>query len=144
MLSGQEREPMVELQGALMGIIVLPYRGARAAARELARPSSKPQRPTRRDGDPLRGLNIRLTYRTVCVLAAIASNPGSSNRLVANASGIADQGQISKLLLRLAQHGLVHNDGAGCTRGEPNAWSLTPHGEQIEQAIHRQTTPTNI
>jgi AcrR family transcriptional regulator len=141
-IASGERQAMIELRGALMGMIVLPYRGARVAGRELSRPEAKREPVTRREGDPLRGIGMRITYRTVRVLGAVASNPGSSNRLVAEASGIADQGQISKLLLRLAHRGLIHNHGAGSAQGEPNAWSLTPRGEQIEQAIRRQTTPT--
>ena len=89
----------------------------------------------------MRDLDMRLTYRTVRVLLAIASRPGASNRQVADASGVADQGQISKLLARLEHLGLIHNTGAGPLRGEPNVWSLTPKGEEIEHTIRRQTVP---
>jgi DNA-binding MarR family transcriptional regulator len=80
---------------------------------------------------------MRLTYRTVRVLLAIAEHPGASNRRIADVSGVADQGQISKLLGRLQSLGLIRNDRAGPFRGQPNIWSLTPRGEEIERTIRR-------
>jgi hypothetical protein len=41
------------------------------------------------------------------VLIAIGSHAGASNRQVGEAAGIADQGQISKLLARLDGLGLI-------------------------------------
>jgi AcrR family transcriptional regulator/DNA-binding MarR family transcriptional regulator len=138
----QERSPaMTALLGPLMGIVVMPYLGQSAAARESARHAPPRERVAQPQGDPLRGLEMRLTYRTVRVLAAIAANPGACNREVAQAAGVQDQGQISKLLARLEHLGLIRNDGAGPSRGEPNVWSLTPRGQRVQQAIHQQTTP---
>jgi AcrR family transcriptional regulator/DNA-binding MarR family transcriptional regulator len=132
---------MVALLAPLMGMIVLPYQGQAAAAREAARPTPRRSRTAHTRGDPLRELDMRLTYRTVRVLLAIASHAGASNRQVADASGVVDQGQISKLLARLEHLGLIHNTGAGPTRGEPNVWSLTVKGEEVERTIRRQTAP---
>ena len=129
------------LLGPLMGIIVLPYEGQVAAAREAARPAPRRRRAARVQGDPLRDLDMRLTYRTVRVLVAIAAHPGASNREVADASGVVDQGQISKLLGRLEHLGLIHNEGAGPSRGEPNIWRLTPRGGEIERTIRDQAAP---
>lgn len=78
---------------------------------------------------------MRLTYRTLMVLSAIATNPGASNRHVAEHAGIHDQGQISKLLARLTKLGLIHNTGQGQPNGEPNAWTLTHKGTAIQQAL---------
>ncbi len=134
-----EQESFRDLVGPLMNIIVLPYLGARVASKEAAR--SVP--PSRRNGgpptrgavrDPLAGLNMRLTYRTVRVLVVIGGRPGASNREIAQRSGIADQGQISKLLARLARLGLAQNTGDGQEKGGPNAWYLTPRGERVERA----------
>jgi AcrR family transcriptional regulator len=136
--------PMVDLLGPLMNMIVLPYQGAAAANKELARPApkgrSKPRRPA---GDPLKDLDMRLTYRTVRVLIAIATNPGSSNRQVGEAAGIADQGQISKLLQRLTSLGLIENTGAGHSKGEANAWQLTGRGLEVERTIRADATPSS-
>ena len=62
-----------------------------------------------------------------------------SNREVSDAAGVADQGQISKLLARLEHLGLIVNMGEGHANGEPNAWQLTPKGRAVEQTISRQT-----
>jgi AcrR family transcriptional regulator/DNA-binding MarR family transcriptional regulator len=148
--------PLIELLNPLMGMIVLPYLGQAAARRELdlspppstttatrspkgndaADVDADSRRSARRSSEnPLEGLNMRLTYRTLQVLAAIAMAPGASNREVADHAGIHDQGQISKLLARLQRLGLIHNTGHGQPHGEPNAWTLTPRGRDIEQAL---------
>ncbi len=133
-------EPLTGLLGELMSIIVLPYLGGRAAQKELHKPAP-PVKPKRHSshGDPLEGLDMRITYRTVRVLRVIGSRPGASNREVATAAGIADQGQVSKLLTRLEHLGLIHNDGVGHARGAPNAWGLTGKGLEVERAIRVQT-----
>jgi AcrR family transcriptional regulator/DNA-binding MarR family transcriptional regulator len=134
---------LVELLNPLMGLIVLPYLGPAAARAELARPAPKvpATRQIRRSrpGDPLAGLPMRITYRTLVVLAVIAEHAGASNRWIADQAGIADQGQISKLLTRLEGLGLIENSGEGQPSGEPNAWHLTPRGEQVQQATQAQT-----
>jgi AcrR family transcriptional regulator len=128
--------PLVELLNPLMGMIVLPYLGSAAARRELDRPVPKASNKSRRNGpDPLRELGMRLTYRTVRVLMAVAANPGSSNRAVGDGAGIKDQGQISKLLARLKRLGLIENDGAGRPPGGPNAWRLTERGGEVREAL---------
>jgi AcrR family transcriptional regulator len=131
--------PLADLLNPLMGMIVLPYLGTAAARKELARPAPAPQQDravrTRRSGDPLEGLGMRLTYRTLRVLAAIADHPRASNREIADGAEVADQGQISKLLSRLESLGLIHNHGAGQPSGAPNAWNLTPRGEEIHLAL---------
>jgi AcrR family transcriptional regulator len=135
-------QAMVELLGPLMNMIVLPYQGAAAANKELARPAPKGHtRPRRPAGDPLKDLDMRLTYRTVRVMIAIATSPGASNRQVGVAAGIADQGQISKLLQRLTTLGLIENTSAGHSRGEANAWRLTSKGLEVEHTIRAEATP---
>jgi AcrR family transcriptional regulator len=128
------------LLGALMNIVVLPYLGVRAASRELTRPAPE-VRPVEdaacspsESRDPMAGLSMRLTYRTVRVLVGIGEHPGASNREIAARSGVADQGQISKLLARLARLGLVENTGEGQEKGGANAWYLTPRGARVERA----------
>ncbi len=86
-------------------------------------------------GDPFKGLSIRFTYRTARVLATIAEDSGASNRMIAESAGIADVGQMSRLLRRLQDAGLVENLGEGHTRGEPNAWWLTTRGEAIHATL---------
>jgi AcrR family transcriptional regulator len=129
-------EPLSGLLGELMSVIVLPYLGHAAAQRELHKaapplPSTAGAAPR----DPLDGLEMRITYRTVRVLMVIAESPDASNRTIASGAGISDQGQVSKLLARLEHLGLIENRGAGPIKGAPNAWILTARGEQVERAV---------
>jgi AcrR family transcriptional regulator len=133
-------DSLLELTGPLMGTVVLPYLGPFAAQKESKRPA--PERMARvgaGSNDPLRNLEMRLTYRTVRVLLAIAASPGASNREVGAAGGIDDQGQISKLLSRLERLELIENGGAGQVRGAPNAWMLTERGSELERLVVAQT-----
>ncbi len=132
------------LTGPLMSMIVLPYLGPVAARKELARPVLQPAGSHRPERNPLGELEMRLTYRTVRVLMAIAAHPGSSNRLIADAAEVTDQGQMSKLLARLHDIGLIQNTGGGAARGEPNAWTLTHKGWQIHSAIPEQPAETGL
>jgi AcrR family transcriptional regulator/DNA-binding MarR family transcriptional regulator len=137
---GGGRPALVELTNPLMSMIALPYLGAAAARKELDRPLPERRRavPHASNGaGHLNDLPMRVTYRTLRVLSAIASQPGASNRQVGDSAGITDQGQISKLLHRLEGLGLILNGGAGQARGTPNAWTLTEKGAEIERAMSR-------
>lgn len=141
-------EPLTHLFTALMGMMVLPYLGPAAARRERSRVTPSPtahpcdgvpQTLTTADRESLQSIPIRLTYRTVRVLQTIAQNPGISNRSVGDNAGIADQGQISKLLARLERLQLIVNVGEGHAKGEANAWKLTITGWRFTQSIHLHT-----
>jgi AcrR family transcriptional regulator len=141
---GYDPEPLTGLLGELMSMIVLPYQGPAMARKERVRPSPPlpvAEKHTSREGrhsegDMLQGLQMRLTYRTVRVLQAIADQPGTSNRTVRRSAGIADDGQMSKLLARLQRLGLIHNTNVnGHANGEPNQWALTVTGLQVTDAI---------
>lgn len=145
-----EQQPLTSLQGELMAMIVAPYLGSAAARAERKRPVPAPiaaSVPASKangtiagapavgaEPDPLHGISMRFTYRTACVLEAVAAEPGMSNRGVGNASGIPDQGQLSKLLARLQGLGLVENTAPN-RRGAANAWSLTTAGEQVARVV---------
>lgn len=77
------------------------------------------------------GLPVRATYRTMRVLSAIAERPHSNNREIADAAGLRDEGQTSKLLSRLEQRGVIENVGLGAVYGEPNEWLLTRAGARL-------------
>jgi AcrR family transcriptional regulator len=139
----QPPESLTELLNPLMATVVLPYRGQAAATRELSRPAPEAAALAGRArlGAPLTPAGVgraripfRLTIRTHMVLSAVAElaarGSGPNNREVADAAGISDQGQISKLLARLEGHGLLQNTG-GHTQGVPRAWGLTSQGEEI-------------
>ena len=119
-------ESFSSLLGPLMYMIVLPYLGPAAADAELraataiVAPTAKRRRKSNRDARDRP--NMRLTYRTARVLATILDVPGASNREVADRSGIRDAGQISKLLGRIANVGLIENQGCRLAGGTSNAW----------------------
>ncbi|HXP28502.1 MAG TPA: hypothetical protein VN804_01995, partial [Solirubrobacteraceae bacterium] len=101
----------------------------RASRRPAAEPSYRdlPARPA-----------MRLTYRTLSVLSVIAERPGLSNREISDLVGITDQGQICKLLSRLAKFELIENTGDGQPLGAANAWQLLARGSELLQAVgHR-------
>ena len=137
----QDSARLLALVNPLTSMIVHPYLGPAAAARELDQPlptvsptSGNGHAPTRVQ-DPLKDLPIRITFRTARVLAVVGAQPGASNRAISDAAGVADQGQISKLLQRLERYGLLRNSGEGHYRGEPNAWTLTERGEAMRHLI---------
>ncbi len=138
--------PLSGLLGELMALIVLPYMGPAAARRErdrqvLAGSAEARAADATSSGaqDPLGGVRMRLTYRTARVLEGVAdlATRGSlpSNRMIASLAGVTDPGQISKLLSRLERLGLLVKASEGHAKGEPNAWMLTPQGEQVAQSI---------
>jgi hypothetical protein len=142
----QSRSPgrLSDLHGELTGLVLLPYLGAAAARQELDRPppfaaagplSKRDGAPPAGGDAPLAGSGLRLTYRTMRVLAAILARPGASNRAVAVAAGIADQGQISKLLARLQRHGLIENRCSSSARGGANKWVLTDTGARMSSLL---------
>jgi AcrR family transcriptional regulator len=143
-LRKREPEPLTDLLGDLMAMIVLPYLGPEAARREQARPLPEPvlvestaqaRERAAVESNPLESIPMRVTFRTVLVLERVRAQPGISNREVADQAGIGDQGQVSKLLSRLERLGLVLNTGVGYSKGEPNAWTLTPTGQRVAQSI---------
>jgi AcrR family transcriptional regulator len=89
-------------------------------------------------GDPremLRTVGMRATYRTHRVLEVIARHPGASNRQVAAAAGVRDQGQISRLLGRLYRLQLIDAAADGDGGRAHNAWLLTTRGEDVRGAL---------
>jgi hypothetical protein len=132
--------PLVELAPSLMSLIVLPYLGRAQANAELAR---RPKAASAPRGEELTHLPRRASHRTALVLRAIAQAPRSNNRAIAQAAGLSDEGQTSKLLSRLKRQGLVENVGLGQAYGEPNAWLLTAEGQRIAQVLeHDGVSPS--
>jgi AcrR family transcriptional regulator/DNA-binding MarR family transcriptional regulator len=138
----QSPEPLLGLLGELMAMIVLPYRGRAASARELARPTPNPVLEASPDtlGDvsvrPLGSgapVDFRLTVRSQTVLAVVAEHPGLNNQQVSERAGISDQGQISRLMIRLAEQGLIENTREHL-QGHSKAWRLTAEGEDVVRA----------
>ncbi len=140
---------LVELAPSLMAFIVAPYLGQAAAQAELegrssggGEASANHSKPTRPEAiSDAAKLPIKATHRTTLVLRAIAQAPYSNNREVAQAAGLTDEGQASKLLARLERKGVVENVGIGAARGEPNAWLLTSSGQHALALIGASAAP---
>jgi AcrR family transcriptional regulator/DNA-binding MarR family transcriptional regulator len=157
-LSQQPPEPLSALLNPLMATIVLPYRGRKAAAREqrgtrtfssgrknpagLKSPARLAEGQTAPLIGTLKPADFRLTVRTYAVLAAVGERPGVSNREVSDLVRVADQGQISRLMARLEEQGLLQNTG-GHIQGVAKAWRLTPRGEEILCAARPESERSN-
>ncbi len=134
---------LVELAPSLMAFIVAPYLGHAAAQAELqGRPAgmglalaTEPGLARAQAISSAAELPIRATHRTTMVLRAIAQAPYSNNREIAQAAGLTDEGQTSKLLARLESRGVIENVGIGAARGEPNAWLLTSSGRRAVELL---------
>lgn len=137
-------EPLLSLLGPLMGVASAPYLDAATVGIEVQRGQEVAQKllaaGSRAAWEPDSGLvevPVALrdprAHRLRHALVYLAVNAGASNRQVAVAIGIASQTQISTLLARLAQMGLVHKQPG--RPGHPNAWELTSSGRQVSDAI---------
>jgi AcrR family transcriptional regulator len=137
-LKAQPAGGLLEFAGPLMSMLVLPYLGPVVARRELFRPMIAPEGPSapEHSGESSGPPRTRITYRTLRVLATIDAKPGLSNRAVAAAAGIRDQGQVSKLLARMESRGLVRNDGLGSLKAGANSWVLTQRGSAVARAVN--------
>lgn len=142
--SGPELQSLL---GPLMAMLLLPYVGARAARRELSAPQLRLQRTHQRGrAGPVvqalktpKGIPMRLTELTRCTLAAIeaVNEQGTlpSNNDVCWATGDTNKGQMSRLLQRLEQLGLIENVSRnGNGQGGSNAWRLTARGKTVIRA----------
>jgi hypothetical protein len=133
--------PFISLLGELAGIVVTPYLGVAAAAREIERGNLRagellqqtPPRPSQeRVSIPKEVRHARADRLRLC-LAYIAENPGVSNQTIASGIELSHLGQTSTALSRLNKVGLLRKQAGGA--GLPNAWWLTPHGEQVVRAL---------
>jgi hypothetical protein len=140
---------LVEMAPSLMAFIVAPYLGQAAAQAELEGRPSRVGEASATKSELTRAqvisraaeLPIRATHRTILVLRAIEQAPYSNNREVAEAAGLTDEGQTSKLLARLERQGVIENVGIGAARGEPNAWLLTASGRRALSLIGASGAP---
>jgi AcrR family transcriptional regulator len=135
-----EHGALMEIVNPLMANTVLTFMGCTAAEQERTRPLRARQRLWEEPiGDPLNGLELRITHRRLQVLAAIAASNGRgshpSSQEVAEGAGINSAGQASKLLARLAGLGLIENTAEGRGGGRPKAWRLTQLGEELQRGL---------
>lgn len=135
--------PFINLLGELAELVVAPYLGSDEAT-EAARIGNKRSRiiikrrsvspPELRVPIPKQLHHARASRARACVLY-IAEHPGASNHKIATGIGIKHLGQASALLARLAELQLLTKRAGGA--GRPNAWTLSPHGEEIARSLKR-------
>ncbi|MGE5280718.1 MAG: TetR family transcriptional regulator [Chloroflexota bacterium] len=136
--------PFVALLGPLAEVIVGLYLGPSAAARAAstgceraqALLDERPAVPKRRQVDEVPKLLRRAnaSRMRMCV-RYLAEHPGSSNTEVGVGVGISHPGQVSILLGRLLEAGLLEKEEGGA--GRPNAWDLSPFGTEVARALER-------
>ncbi|MEX2449150.1 MAG: hypothetical protein WD404_10475 [Solirubrobacterales bacterium] len=133
--------PFTDLLGELAEVVVTPYQGPEAAARVArdGRERSQAMRvvPTSRSisagvevPDLLRRANA---HRMRSCMRYLAENPGTSNKAVAAGIDVPHQGQVSRLLARLDDAGLLEKCPGG--PGRANAWRLSPRGAEVALAL---------
>jgi AcrR family transcriptional regulator len=133
--------PFIGLLGELAAMVVAPYFGIDAASTEMARGNARAQllepKVSKRRGERLvsipKGLRHGKAARRRLCLAFVAENPGASNKAIAAGIDLPHLGQTSTALARLEELGLL-SKLAG-RPGRPNAWSLSPEGEQVARAL---------
>jgi DNA-binding MarR family transcriptional regulator len=132
---------LVELAPSLMSFIVVPYLGQDAASVERAGRPAAAERLSAGADEPAvaSGLEVAsplpFSYRTALVLRVIACAPRSSNREIAEAAGLADEGQTSHLLRRLARRGLIEKVTPRNGSRRENAWLLTRCGRRVIELL---------
>jgi hypothetical protein len=153
-LDAPRQRPLIALFGELMSIVAGPSTAPDGTKPETIKappattpsPGSsavKPRGPdATRDWVPARtrtesgevahaGGGVRLTHRTRQVLESLRAHPGESNRGLARRAGGVDAGQISKLLRRLEDRGLIANHGEVEYSWSANSWFLTDLGRDL-------------
>jgi len=130
-LSAEPRQPLLELLGPLMGMLVAPYSDPGAQAREIQRCETLADTlaastcsAAATDPPPL--LRDPRSCRLRACMDFIAAHPGCSNREIAGAIGVTHSSRISALLARLAGEQLVAKSSEG--PGRRNRWRLTDRG----------------
>jgi hypothetical protein len=134
----RRKRPLIELAPSLLAFILAPYLGQAAARVELAGSSGAGEVSPRAAELPVPlplPLPIPVTHRTTLVLRAIASTPLSSNREIARAAGLTDEGQTSHLLRRLERRGLIEHVTPHSGSRRKKAWLLTPCGRRVIELL---------
>jgi AcrR family transcriptional regulator len=158
-LAAREPQPLLELLGPLMGMIVGPFMDGTEVAREIEqgerlarelladRESRSPPVQSNRSRAPEfedvgtqipRALASASAYRARSSLQYLQQNPGASNREVGTGIGVSHHGQVSALLSRLERMGMLSKCSQGA--GRPNAWRLTAEGELVTEALRENNS----
>ncbi|MGA7705724.1 MAG: hypothetical protein WB998_12600 [Solirubrobacteraceae bacterium] len=135
------QSPFVELLGELSGLVVGAYLGVAEGRKQVERGNERAAtlveelqaRPARVPISIPKELRHASAERMRLSLFYIAAHPGASNQEVAQGIGLSHQGQMSNALTRLNRLGVLQKKAGGA--GRPNAWRLSPYGEQVLGAL---------
>lgn len=119
-------QPLLALTPSLMAAMIEPRLAGQDAgeAADLAVAQARHLTPQ----------SVRST-RAGRVLRAVAAVPRSSNRKIAHAAGLADNGSVFRVIRHLRDEGLIRNVGSGIGQGRPNAWVVSEAGERAIEAV---------
>lgn len=143
LLSG-EVPPFVGLLGQLSEVIVAPYLGPAAASQAGNRGHDRAQvllqehalRPKSRGVEVPGMLRHASAHRMRECVRYLAENPEASNQAVGAGIGVSHSGQVSMLLARLFDAGLLVKKCGGA--GRPNAWCLSSYGDEVARELCRR------
>lgn len=133
--------PFLALLGELAETVVAPYLGPSAAARAASTGKARAQALLNQDASPPSELEVPSmlrhanAHRMRACVQYLADHSGSSNRAIGAAIGVSHAGQVSRLLARLHEAGLLEKEEGGA--GRPNDWRLSPYGVEVAQALSR-------
>jgi AcrR family transcriptional regulator len=153
-LDAPRHRPLITLYGELMSVVAGPHLTPSGAGRAALEPPPAAVKSSGTSGIAAKGLatqddwvpgrsrqgsgeatdagsRVRLTRRTREVLESLRAHPGESNRGLARHAGGVDAGQISKLLRRLEDRGLITNHGEVEYSWSANSWFLTDRGREL-------------
>ena len=118
-----EAPPFAGLLGELIGLVVAPYldpyevalriKRGEEVARKIAEQRTSSAASSRARVPPPPALRHPSAYRARSCVIFIAANPGASNKDVAAGIGVSSLGQVSELLKRLADSGLLTKNSRG-------------------------------
>jgi AcrR family transcriptional regulator len=138
---GGGKPAFTALLGELAGSVVAQYLGLSEAKIQVERGNARAEVLARGLGArpaeaavriPKEIRHARAHRRRLC-LAYLAENPGASNQTIAVGIELSHLGQLSTALARLDRMGLLVKHAGGA--GRPNAWWLSPYGEQVARAL---------
>jgi AcrR family transcriptional regulator len=143
LLSG-EAPPFVGLLDQLTEVVVAPYLGPSAARQAAGKAGKRAQlllekRAAARACEEFElppMLRHASSHRLRSCLQYVADHPNASNQAIGENIGVSHSGQLSMLLARLHDAGVLDKNCG--SPGRPNAWRLSPYGDEVARSLFRR------
>ena len=134
-VASPQQGALSRLLDELMGVITYSYIGPPSTI--MAPPTLTPGRRRNLARAALaRAWPVRMTYRTLRVLTALAENPGASNRQVADAAGREQRRPDLQAPAAPVRPGACPQRGLH-RNGAPKRWHLTDRGQALQRRGQR-------